>query len=72
MTLAQEDEGPTSLTRSVTELNPGKHGFSIQQFGDYSAGCGSIGGYLNPAGKKQGAPSDEIRHAGDLGNIACC
>ncbi len=47
------------------------HGFHIHQFGDCSSGDGkSAGGHFNPMNTAHGAPSDEIRHVGDLGNIS--
>lgn len=69
LTFVQEGDGPTTVTGTVTGLEPGQHGFHIHEFGDYSGGCGSTGGHFNPAGKEHGAPSDSIRHVGDLGNI---
>nr|ACU77879.1 putative superoxide dismutase [Schizochytrium sp. FJU-512] len=57
------------VTGEVSGLTPGKHGFHIHQFGDVSSGCASTGGHYNPAGKTHGAPTDDERHAGDLGNI---
>jgi len=69
ITFSQEGDGATTVTGEVKGLKPGNHGFHIHQFGDYSAGCGSTGGHFNPAGQTHGGPADEVRHAGDLGNI---
>ncbi|CAH9080485.1 unnamed protein product [Cuscuta europaea] len=66
----QDDiHGPTTVSGSVTGLKPGLHGFHIHALGDTTNGCLSTGPHFNPCGKDHGAPEDEIRHAGDLGNI---
>lgn len=57
------------MTGEITGLEEGLHGFHIHQFGDYSSGCVSAGGHFNPHSKQHGGPTDENRHAGDLGNI---
>jgi len=61
--------GRTSIKGNLTGLKAGKHGFHIHQLGDLSDGCKSAGPHFNPFGKQHGAPSDENRHVGDLGNI---
>jgi Cu/Zn superoxide dismutase len=63
-------EGRIRVTADVTGLEPGKHGFHIHEYGDCSApDATSAGGHFDPEGKKHGAPADEERHVGDLGNI---
>jgi Cu-Zn family superoxide dismutase len=54
----------------VQGLTAGDHGFHIHQFGDCRAADGSsAGGHYNPHNQRHGAPTDEIRHVGDLGNL---
>ena len=69
LSLSQQAGGLTKVTGEVSGLTPGKHGFHIHEFGDYTSGCVSAGPHFNPAGKDHSAPTDENRHAGDLGNI---
>ncbi|KAJ7520398.1 hypothetical protein O6H91_19G004100 [Diphasiastrum complanatum] len=53
----------------VRGLKPGLHGFHVHALGDTTNGCLSTGAHFNPFIKEHGAPEDENRHAGDLGNI---
>uniref|UniRef100_B0FYI8 Superoxide dismutase [Cu-Zn] n=1 Tax=Litchi chinensis TaxID=151069 RepID=B0FYI8_LITCN len=65
----QEGDGPTTVTGSLSGLKPGLHGFHVHALGDTTNGCMSTGPHFNPADKEHGAPEDENRHAGDLGNV---
>ncbi|KAG6751884.1 hypothetical protein POTOM_044095 [Populus tomentosa] len=65
----QEPNGATHVTGRITGLSPGLHGFHIHALGDTTNGCNSTGPHFNPLKKDHGAPSDNERHAGDLGNI---
>lgn len=69
VTLSQDDDGPTTVKVRITGLAPGLHGFHLHEYGDTTNGCMSTGAHFNPNNMTHGAPGDEIRHAGDLGNI---
>uniref|UniRef100_A0A0B7ARH9 Superoxide dismutase [Cu-Zn] n=1 Tax=Arion vulgaris TaxID=1028688 RepID=A0A0B7ARH9_9EUPU len=70
ITFTQETATSATVVKGeVKGLAPGKHGFHIHEFGDYTNGCVSAGAHYNPQGKKHGGPDDVERHAGDLGNI---
>lgn len=69
VTFTKEPRGIKIVAR-LKRLKPGKHGFHIHEWGDCSADDGSsAGGHFNPGDQNHGAPSDSIRHVGDLGNI---
>ncbi|ESR56677.1 hypothetical protein CICLE_v10022494mg [Citrus x clementina] len=65
----QGPNGVTHVKGKITGLKPGLHGFHIHALGDTTNGCNSTGPHFNPLKKDHGAPSDNERHAGDLGNI---
>ncbi|XP_015058855.1 superoxide dismutase [Cu-Zn], chloroplastic [Solanum pennellii] len=69
VTLSQDNDGPTTVNVRITGLAPGLHGFHLHEYGDTTNGCMSTGAHFNPNKLTHGAPGDEIRHAGDLGNI---
>lgn len=69
VTFTSEDHG-VKVVAEIEGLTPGKHGFHIHEFGDCSSADGtSAGSHFNPTQKGHGGPTDDIRHAGDMGNI---
>lgn len=69
LTQAQEG-GPTIISYDITGLDPSsKRGMHIHESGNLTSGCAGAGGHYNPFSKEHGAPTDAIRHVGDLGNI---
>merc|ERR1712060_571442 len=69
ITFTQTDADTCKIEYEVKGLTPGKHGFHIHEKADFSNGCNSAGPHYNPHKKTHGAPQDEVRHVGDLGNI---
>ncbi|PHH87445.1 hypothetical protein CDD83_8867 [Cordyceps sp. RAO-2017] len=66
----ESESAPTKITWNITGNDPkAQRGFHIHAYGDHSDGCASAGPHFNPFNKKHGAPSDEERHVGDMGNI---
>jgi len=66
-----EYDGPVRITGELTfdKVVNAHVGMHVHAFGNMTHGCESTGPHFNPNGQKHGAPSDEVRHAGDLGNI---
>uniref|UniRef100_A0A7S1XLZ7 superoxide dismutase n=1 Tax=Phaeomonas parva TaxID=124430 RepID=A0A7S1XLZ7_9STRA len=70
LTLEQSmEDAPTVIAGRIEGLTPGPHGLHIHVFGDLSSGMANVAGIFNPFGRNHGAPEDEERMAGDLGNI---
>ena len=53
----------------LPNLKDGFHGFHIHESSDTTHGCASMGGHWNPQGHAHGDLRDQLRHAGDLGNV---
>merc|ERR1711962_1000334 len=59
----------TKIWGTVFDLTVGLHGFHIHEKGQLGNNCKDSGGHFNPSKVTHGAPTDEERHTGDLGNI---
>jgi len=58
------------VVADIARIAPGMHGLHLHALGDCSAeDFKSTGGHFNPTDAPHGAPTDEMRHAGDFGNI---
>lgn len=65
-----EVEGGVRITAEIAGPDPGPHGLHLHELGDCSSeDFKSTGGHFNPTDAPHGAPTDEMRHAGDFGNI---
>jgi len=69
ITLTQTCADECIIEYGIYGLEPGKHGFHVHEKADFSKGCASAGPTYNPFNKTHGAPEDDERHVGDLGNI---
>ncbi|CAJ1365318.1 unnamed protein product [Effrenium voratum] len=69
ITFTQETQRRCKIEYEIKGLSAGLHGFHIHEKADFSDGCNSAGPHFNPYKKTHGAPGDEERHAGDMGNI---
>ncbi|ETV65219.1 hypothetical protein H257_17994 [Aphanomyces astaci] len=70
LVLSQANEdAKTIIAGSLKGLSAGKHALHINVFGDVSNGGASTGGVFNPFGKSHGAPDEDERRVGSLGNI---
>lgn len=71
VTFEQTSESePTTISWEITGNDANAlRGFHIHTFGDNTNGCTSAGPHFNPFSKEHGAPEDDNRHVGDLGNI---
>jgi len=68
--LQQQADGSVHITGTLTGLVANaKQGLAVCVSGDLSNGATSCGPIFNPFGKSHGAPEDDNRMVGDLGNV---
>jgi Cu-Zn family superoxide dismutase len=69
VTFMESAEG-VMVVADFAGIAPGMHGLHLHELGDCSSDdFKSTGGHFNPTDAPHGAPTDEMRHAGDFGNI---
>lgn len=71
VTFEQADENSnTTISWDISGHDANaERGMHVHAFGDNTNGCTSAGPHFNPYNKTHGAPDDEERHVGDLGNF---
>jgi len=71
VTFEQTSEAsPTTIKYDIRGSDPSaKRGMHVHEFGDNTNGCMSAGSHYNPHKATHAGPTDEKRHAGDLGNV---
>lgn len=64
-------EDGVRVVADVQGLEPGStHAIHVHEYGDCTSDdAASAGGHYNPSGAMHGLPSEDPRHAGDLGNL---
>ncbi|XP_012277838.1 superoxide dismutase [Cu-Zn], chloroplastic isoform X3 [Orussus abietinus] len=67
--IQSKKNGPVNVVGTIRGLAEGQHGFHVHEKGDLRDGCTSAGAHFNPKNQSHGAPEDEVRHVGDLGNV---
>ena len=61
----EESDGFLTVSGSISNLEPGKHGFHVHA----GTSCEERGGHFNPQDTEHGSPDEQSRHVGDLGNL---
>jgi len=69
-TFTERPTGGVAVVVHIENAPPGVHGLHVHEKGDCSAAdASSAGGHFNPGAMPHAGPNDQMRHAGDLGNI---
>jgi Cu-Zn family superoxide dismutase len=71
VTFKPVEKGKVQVLAKITGLAPNsKHAIHIHQYGDLTSKDGkSAGEHYNPMGHQHALPDQEMRHAGDFGNL---